>query len=602
MFFLLGCLTAGLVALMILPAIRRRAVRLTRRDLQATMPTTHAEFEAQKDQLRAEFAVTNSRLQRRVDTLSREKNRQDMDLNARIEEARVLATEVDDKSETIDDLEETIAGLRRELRKRTEELSDVSSKRRESARLLMSASERRKEMEVEIADLKSELGDRKVDLAAHVSRIESLEEVLADDRAKLSSGAAELGSLESELRQRDARLASEEGKVRGLQKRIERLTADLADRDDALERRSTELNQLRELMKSDGRGTGDAEAAGLESESRLIETQAEVARLERLVQELQAGDTATDHHAPVTVSRPDGEAAEVEIAQLTAERDRLRHEVEVLSRASGTNRENERIENEMLRERLRDIAARVIHLTGGEVPQAQEAAAHEVVGDISEPQAVPWPQAAPAEPPAEPEPQADAVDTELAPIIMTPRDAVDAELDAPPVERDRGTADTPLPKIVPEAPDPVLADPDGMTLRATAQDRIAANGDGRSTDPMDEPSGMPDTDSAASPIESAASADKPQGKQPRKRRAAKARAQREAAPAPSAEPAANPNSETAPHLQDTGSDDDVTLIDRILRDVEALKESAGTVTDDADAGRSADDGQKPAGKRRSAIS
>src|SRR5690349_17942790 len=69
MYFALGLLVAGLLALVIMPAVWRRAVRLTKRRIEAATPITMAEFRADKDQLRAEFALSTRRLEMNVETL-----------------------------------------------------------------------------------------------------------------------------------------------------------------------------------------------------------------------------------------------------------------------------------------------------------------------------------------------------------------------------------------------------------------------------------------------------------------------------------------------------------------------------------------------------
>ena len=63
MYFALGLLTAGLFAVLVTPAIWRRAMRLTRQRIERSVPMTLAEIEADKDQLRAEFAMSTRRLE-----------------------------------------------------------------------------------------------------------------------------------------------------------------------------------------------------------------------------------------------------------------------------------------------------------------------------------------------------------------------------------------------------------------------------------------------------------------------------------------------------------------------------------------------------------
>ena len=81
MYFVLGLLVAGLIALIIMPAVWRRAVRLTKKRIEAATPMTMAEFRADKDQLRAEFALSTSRLEMNVEALRRRLADQLRDIN-----------------------------------------------------------------------------------------------------------------------------------------------------------------------------------------------------------------------------------------------------------------------------------------------------------------------------------------------------------------------------------------------------------------------------------------------------------------------------------------------------------------------------------------
>ncbi len=69
MIFALGFLVAGLVALAFAPAFWRRANRLTRRQLEMQIPLSVQEILAERDQLRAEFAVERCRLEQRTEHL-----------------------------------------------------------------------------------------------------------------------------------------------------------------------------------------------------------------------------------------------------------------------------------------------------------------------------------------------------------------------------------------------------------------------------------------------------------------------------------------------------------------------------------------------------
>lgn len=63
MLIMLGFFTAGLIALLLAPTVWRRAVRLTTRRIEATMPMSLADIEADKDMLRATYAIQIRRLE-----------------------------------------------------------------------------------------------------------------------------------------------------------------------------------------------------------------------------------------------------------------------------------------------------------------------------------------------------------------------------------------------------------------------------------------------------------------------------------------------------------------------------------------------------------
>jgi hypothetical protein len=69
MYLVLGFCTASLIALLTLPLVHERAVRLTLRRMQDELPLSVAEMRADRDHLRAEFAMSTHRLERNVDLL-----------------------------------------------------------------------------------------------------------------------------------------------------------------------------------------------------------------------------------------------------------------------------------------------------------------------------------------------------------------------------------------------------------------------------------------------------------------------------------------------------------------------------------------------------
>src|SRR5512133_3755401 len=69
MYLAIGFLVSMLFGLVLVPLVHNRAVRLTMRRLEAATPLSMAEIQADKDQLRAEFAMSTRRLELSVEQM-----------------------------------------------------------------------------------------------------------------------------------------------------------------------------------------------------------------------------------------------------------------------------------------------------------------------------------------------------------------------------------------------------------------------------------------------------------------------------------------------------------------------------------------------------
>ncbi len=79
----LGFLSATLLGLLIAPAFWRRAVRLTTRRLKEQLPLTDAEIRADKDRLRAEYAIRVHKLEMKVEQANLQRARDTIEINRR---------------------------------------------------------------------------------------------------------------------------------------------------------------------------------------------------------------------------------------------------------------------------------------------------------------------------------------------------------------------------------------------------------------------------------------------------------------------------------------------------------------------------------------
>ena len=115
MFFGIGFLVASLIGLVIIPLVHTRAVRLTARRLQTGTPVSMAEIQADKDQLRAEFAMSTRRLEMSVEQLKGKTTSQLAELGKKSDAINRLKIELGEKSTAIFALETREKALRDQL-------------------------------------------------------------------------------------------------------------------------------------------------------------------------------------------------------------------------------------------------------------------------------------------------------------------------------------------------------------------------------------------------------------------------------------------------------------------------------------------------------
>ena len=105
MLVLLGFFTAALFGFLLAPFYRRRAERLATDALKSTMPLTSAEIRADKDRLRAEFAITIHKLEAKLENANYAAARQLVEINRRDAAISALESEVSQMRTFLDEHE-----------------------------------------------------------------------------------------------------------------------------------------------------------------------------------------------------------------------------------------------------------------------------------------------------------------------------------------------------------------------------------------------------------------------------------------------------------------------------------------------------------------
>src|SRR5476651_1143231 len=123
MFFGIGFLVAALIGLVVIPLVHGRAVRLTMRRLEAATPLSMAEIQADKDQLRAEFAMSARRLEMSVDQPKNKPTSQLAELGKKSDAINRMKLELGEKNATIFSLEAREKAMKDQLRATEEEFA-----------------------------------------------------------------------------------------------------------------------------------------------------------------------------------------------------------------------------------------------------------------------------------------------------------------------------------------------------------------------------------------------------------------------------------------------------------------------------------------------
>jgi chromosome segregation ATPase len=357
MYFGIGFLCASLLGLVIVPLVHNRAARLTARRLEAATPLSMAEIQADKDQLRAEFAISTRRLELSVEQIKARSTNQLSELGKKTETIAILKHELGEKTATIEELEAREKTLREQLHAIEQEHSAKSTSLHETEIALT-------EKAASLSQLTHELGERSMTTDSQRAEIGVL-------TMQIDALTAELQGFEKDVRDTEARLSRQRNDANAATKELaeERSRGEhLGNRVAQLERQLVAQTTEAEIL---GRRVQDLEAR-LADQGRLL---AEGERaVSQLLGELDAARKVEADLRPEIAAgsrqREFADAAQAEnvrlqtqLAQVSEERTRLQQEVAALKHDAESTLASERVENALLRERINDIAAEVARLT-----------------------------------------------------------------------------------------------------------------------------------------------------------------------------------------------------------------------------------------------
>src|SRR5213083_3092485 len=234
----IGFLIAGLLVIGVIPLVHARAVRLTMRRLEALTPLSIAEIQADKDQLRAEFAMTMSRLEMSVEQMKAKTTNQLADLSRKSEAIGRLKLELGEKTAALFALEAKEKQLSDDLQTTQTELVQVTANFNDAS--VASGSQRvdlvalRAQTEALKGQIDSYEKETKAlwdHLNTKTAELEAANQQLAEERSRADNLANRVGEFDRQLTAQTAESEVLGGRVQELAARLDEQGQLPADRE-----------------------------------------------------------------------------------------------------------------------------------------------------------------------------------------------------------------------------------------------------------------------------------------------------------------------------------------------------------------------------------
>ena len=357
MYLGIGFLVASLLGLIFIPLVHARAVRLTTRRMEAATPLSMAEIQADKDQLRAEFAMSTRRLEMSVEQMKAKTTSQLAELGKKTHSINRLKAELGEKSVTIFALEAREKALKDQMKATEDELSVKTLGLHETVRSLS-------DKEAEMARVSGELGDRtatadsqRVELISLKTQIDALKVRIGDYERDIKNTEDRLEKERADAALAATHLSEERGKVENLGKRVGQLEQQLVVQTTEAELLGKRAQELETRVADQGRLLIEQEF-----ETDKLKNQLDAAR--QTVSDLtgEISLSGAQHKDSLEALHSEKVLMQKEVDLAIAERGKLQTEITAMKREAEATWAAERVENALLRERINDVAAEVAKL------------------------------------------------------------------------------------------------------------------------------------------------------------------------------------------------------------------------------------------------
>jgi chromosome segregation ATPase len=357
MYLAIGFLISMLFGLMIVPLVHNRAVRLTTKRLEAATPLSMAEIQADKDQLRAEFAMSARRLEMSVDQLKNKTTSQLAELGKKTDAINRMKIELGEKNATIFSLEAREKAVKEQMRATEEEFAAKTEALRDAEKALKDKQGELTKINHELSDRSMTADTRQVELVAVRAQIDELKNRVGDAEKEFSTTQARLTQERGESEKATRELGEARSRVENLSQRVTDLDRQLIVQVKEAEMLSNRVNDLEARLATQGKilAERDYENNQLRQQNATAET-----ALKELRGEIAA--TNSGQWPVLEKLKTEKAAAEEQLRIARDERAKLQRDINAIQQQAESSWATERMENALLRERINDIAAEVAKL------------------------------------------------------------------------------------------------------------------------------------------------------------------------------------------------------------------------------------------------
>jgi chromosome segregation ATPase len=358
MYLAIGFLLSMLCGLAIVPLVHNRAVRLTTRRLEAATPLSMAEIQADKDQLRAEFAMSARRLEMSVEQLKNKTTSQLAELGKKSDAINRMKIELGEKNATIFALEAREKAVKEQLRATEEEFSAKTQSLREAEIALADKQADLARINTELSDRSMMAESRQVELVAVRAQIEELKNRVGDAEKEFAATQARLAQERTESETASRELAEARGRVENLSQRVTELDRQLIVQVKEAEMLSSRVADLEGRLATQGKLLAERDYENNQLRQANDNAERTVKELRVELAALSGGKSSAAFEA----LRAEKIALEEQLRSARDERAKLQRDINTIQQQAESSWATERMENALLRERINDIAAEVAKL------------------------------------------------------------------------------------------------------------------------------------------------------------------------------------------------------------------------------------------------